>query len=206
MTTPFAKTSAVAPIAPPLTLAIAHATRPRLGETENGDAIVLRTSGHLTLFGVVDGVGHGPEAAAASRAACEKIQTMALTVGVRSIMEALQHVLAPTRGAAVTLCLFDGSRLEGAGVGNVTLRSLGTSVPALSSPGILGHRVARLRTFEARLAPSDRVAIFSDGVSSHVDLTRIRTMAASAACDAILRTASHPHDDATILIADACLA
>jgi hypothetical protein len=103
----------------------------------------------------------------------------------------------------VTLCLFDGVHLEGAGVGNVTLRSLGTTIPALLSPGILGHRVARLRTFEARLTPGDRIAIFSDGVSNHIDLARIRTMPGPAACEAILRNGSHPHDDATILIADA---
>lgn len=198
---PAARIPRVAPVGA-FTLSTAHVTRPRVGESENGDAVILRCAGDLTLFGIVDGVGHGSEAAAAARAARERLERVSLTSGIRSVMESLHHVLAPTRGAAVTLCIFDGRRLEGAGVGNVILRALGPSIPALLSPGILGHRLARLRTFDAELTPGDRIAIFSDGVSRHVDLGRVRSMRPAAACEAIFRAGSHPHDDASILIAD----
>ena len=183
-------------------LSFAHESRPKIGEIANGDGFVIRTDGSLTLFGVIDGVGHGHEAANATKIALEHLNSASLAKGVRPLIESLHVLLTHTRGCAVTLCISDGSTLEGAGVGNVTLRTIGTTIPAILSPGIVGHRLARLRTFEATLALGDRIALFSDGVSSHLDLARLRGVPAPRACASVMQIASHPHDDATILLAD----
>ena len=47
------------------------------GELESGDRCVVKTSAQRTLIGVIDGVGHGREAAVAADAAAEVLETFA---------------------------------------------------------------------------------------------------------------------------------
>ena len=42
---------------------VAYLTRPREGETENGDRAVVVDLGDVTLLAVIDALGHGPVAA-----------------------------------------------------------------------------------------------------------------------------------------------
>lgn len=48
---------------------VAGATRPRPGEQRCGDAWLHLDLGDASLLAIVDGLGHGPEAAAAASAA-----------------------------------------------------------------------------------------------------------------------------------------
>src|SRR5213075_508754 len=85
---------------PALDIGIAHLARP--GELESGDRCVVKTSAQRTLIGVIDGVGHGREAAVAA----EVLETFA-GESVSSLLRRCHARLRPTRGAAITLLVLD---------------------------------------------------------------------------------------------------
>ncbi len=183
-------------------LSVAHICLPRVGETANGDAVVVRTEDSRTLLAVVDGLGHGPGAAIAADAAVEALQTVQLGGGVLPVIERVHERLHGTRGAAAMVAVFDGERIQACGVGNVDMRTRGTRLPVMLTPGILGARVRSFRVFEGALAPADRLVVFSDGISSHLSIDDTQRLSAGEACQVIMDRYRRSHDDATVLVAD----
>jgi phosphoserine phosphatase RsbX len=179
-----------------------HLTRPKAGETRNGDAVVLRQAGARALVAVVDALGHGPAAEEVALAACRHLESVSLELDLKRIVEGLHASLRNTRGAAAMVCALDGHRLDGCGVGNVDLRVQGGSVPIVLSPGVLGTSVRQLRVFSGEIHAGDRLVLFSDGISSRFSLDRVRRLSPAEACGQILAQHGHSHDDATVLIAD----
>jgi len=181
---------------------IEHLSIPREGEACNGDAAIVREYERGTMFAVIDALGHGEHAAAVAKVAIECLSEVQLDRGVRAIIEILHRRLRGGRGAAAMVCLFEDGKLEGCGVGNVELRSIRTRVPVVLSPGILGGNINRIRIFEAQLSPGDRLVIFSDGISSRLDLDACRGVPAAQACRVLMERHRRSHDDATVLITD----
>ncbi len=180
-----------------------HRSVPRQGERECGDIVVVRASAEVTLIAVIDALGHGPHAAATAQIAAKHLGEASLDSGILPLIEGLHAALRGSRGAAAMILLLapDG-RLQGCGVGNVELRTIGTRVPAVLTPGVLGASINRLRTFEARVASGDRLVIFSDGISSRMELDRIRGLTPGEACDALMTQYRRTHDDSTVLVTD----
>lgn len=86
----------------PLRAAWAGAGRPLAGMPVNGDAAWTWSRGPRLQVAVMDGLGHGHDAAAASREACRCLDArggQGLAVLLRSLHEALRR----TRGAALSL-------------------------------------------------------------------------------------------------------
>jgi len=183
-------------------VAVEHITAPCRGQTRNGDGVAARTTDAGTLLAVVDGLGHGPMAAEVADRAVACLSDAPLDLGVAGIMELLHESLRGTRGAAAMLAVLKDWALVGCGVGNVELRAIGSSVPVVQSPGILGVRVRRYNLFSSRLKPLTRLALFSDGISARVPIADTQRMAAREACEFIFQGYRRPHDDATILVAD----
>lgn len=184
-----------------MNLAIAHLTAPAQGEVESGDAVVVRREPDATLLAVIDALGHGPEAAKVATRAVEHLGRAPLGPAA-AIMTGLHDALRGTRGAAASLCVVRRDRLDGCGVGNVEVRVTTAPIAALLTPGILGHQIRSLRTFEGRLRPGDRVVCFSDGISSRVALADLQGLTPRAACDLVMQRHRRGHDDASVLIAD----
>ena len=182
-------------------LIVQHLIIPKDGEHESGDAVFVRPSEHGGLFAVMDALGHGERAAEAARAALEALEEGAEGEGVASIIDRLHGRLRGTRGAAAMVCRVEEERLEGCAVGNVDMVSVGTRVPWVPSPGILGASVRRVRIFQADLQVGDRLILFSDGVS-RVDPSYCRGVSAVHACRILMGRHRRSHDDATVLIAD----
>lgn len=183
-------------------LAVEHLVVAREGEAQSGDAVFVRLEEIGGVFAVIDGLGHGEHAAAASQAALDALRQAPPEERVAALIDRVHVALRGTRGAAGMICTVREGRLEGCGVGNVDLVSAGTRVPVLLSPGILGGSIAKCRIFEARLAPKDRLVLFSDGISPRFDLSRLRGIGAAEACRTLMRKNRRPHDDATVLVAD----
>jgi negative regulator of sigma-B (phosphoserine phosphatase) len=182
---------------------VEHRSVPRQGETECGDIAVQRTDAGTTLLAVIDALGHGPHAASAARIAADHLAAVALDRGILHVVETLHAVLRGSRGAAAMLCVINvDGLLQGCGVGNVELRAIGSRVPAVLTPGILGASINRLRTFESRLSVGDRLIIFSDGLSSRMDLDRVRGLSPGEACDVLMAEYRRSHDDSTVLVTD----
>ena len=181
----------------------AHVSIPKLGEHVNGDAVVVRnTSPDGCLFAVIDGLGHGPAAAEASRAAVSCLARAELQAPLLTHMKTLHAELRGTRGAAATVCIVRDRQLEACAVGNVQLSAAAADVPLVLSSGVLGLRVAKFRVCEASIDRGARIAMFSDGISSKFRLDDCRHLSAQAACELTIERFRKREDDATILIVD----
>ncbi|NUP12538.1 MAG: SpoIIE family protein phosphatase [Polyangiaceae bacterium] len=177
-------------------------SRPRTGETSNGDTAVSRRVGGRHLLAVVDGLGHGPDAQTAADAARSCLEQAALSGPIAVLLRELHAALRPTRGAAAFVAVVDGHTLVGAGVGNVDARMRIGRIPLVLTPGVLGMRMTEPKVFQARFAAGDRLAIFSDGVRATFDLDETRTLPPEQAAKAIVDRYGRHHDDATVLVAD----
>jgi len=186
-----------------MSLQLAWVNRPATGESLSGDAVVVRRSGKVTLFGVVDALGHGEQAHHVAQRTVTLLQDAALDVGVDGLLKMLHRALHGTRGAGATLCLYADGALHAAGVGNVEVRALPSMAPVIASPGILGSRVTDVRVWRTALNPGTRVAVFTDGISERVDLESTRLQPPQAAAQQLLDVWGRHNDDATILVVDA---
>lgn len=179
-----------------------HISVPCAGQQVNGDVVVVRDLDDGVLVAVVDALGHGPTAADIATRAAAHLSDARVGDSVLGVMEQLHDALHGTRGAAAMLLLLRAGAIEGCSVGNVDMRVLGSQVPVVQSPGILGVRVRRYHVFRADLAPGARLVLFSDGVSSQAPVAETRDMDAGEACQFLLRGYRRSHDDATVLVID----
>ncbi len=175
---------------------------PHEGENHNGDAAIVRIDGASALIAVIDALGHGRQAAIAADAAVEVLNSVPVRSPVVGLLEDVHQALRGTRGAAATVCRIEGSTLEGCGVGNVEVKSLGANVPALLSPGILGAKVRKFRLFTCELDVSTRIVMYSDGLGLASELDIIRALSPADACRTLMDEFRSPRDDATVLVAD----
>ena len=179
-----------------------HLSLPCEGYDVNGDAVLVRTIDGGFLVAVIDALGHGPTAAAIANQGIAYLAQAAVPDGVLSVMHGLHDALQGSRGAAAMVLVLRGGAIEGCGVGNVDLRTLGGSVPARLSPGIIGVRVRRYNVFTGAVPPGARLLIFSDGISAQVPIAETASMAPAEACRFIHGKYRRAHDDSTILVID----
>jgi phosphoserine phosphatase RsbX len=178
-----------------------HISVPCAGHYANGDIVVIRSLEDRTLVAVVDALGHGPSAAEIAARAAKHLAS-AKVEGVLGVMEDLHAALSGTRGAAALVLVLRANTIEGCSVGNVDLRALGSYVPVVLSPGILGVRVRRYNIFKGALTLGARLVVFSDGISSHAPVAQTKDMGAQEACKFLLEHYRRSHDDSTILVID----
>jgi negative regulator of sigma-B (phosphoserine phosphatase) len=178
---------------------IGRASRPREGERLNGDAVVVRREGPRMLFAVIDALGHGEQAHIAASRAVERLEQTDMTLPVDEQMRRLHLALRNSRGAAVTLGATDGVSLTLVGVGNVELRSRPDNLSFVSTPGIVGVVMRRVRMVRAKLERPLRLFIFSDGISRRADIEAVDKLAPPEAAVALLDRHGKRDDDASIL-------
>lgn len=176
-------------------------TLPCEGEVANGDAVVVRDEGPAVLLAVVDALGHGPVAGAVASTATRVLQATPLD-GVLRIVERLHEELRGTRGAEALICLRAGDRVEACRIGDVELRCAHARWPRVSTQGVLGGDLRRLRAFGGPLRCPERIVIHSDGVSGRFELDDLAALPPSEACQAIMSRHRRPYDDASVLVAD----
>ncbi|AKT40822.1 SpoIIE family protein phosphatase [Chondromyces crocatus] len=175
---------------------------PKDGEQQSGDAVFTRRIDGVDLFVVIDALGHGDRAAETSAVGLDALAESSPTASVSELIDLLHTRLRGTRGAAAMVCVCKDGKLEGCSVGNVELLSLGTRIPWVPSPGILGASLRRTRLFEVQLTPGDRLILLSDGVSPRIDPSALRGQNAKEACRTLMSKYRRPHDDATVMVAD----
>ncbi len=184
-------------------LAVAHRSLPKIGEFANGDRAFVRSDGSgRSLIAVIDGLGHGPGADAASRAATECLDRVSLQAPLLDMMEDVHSALTGSRGAAATVCVLRDGRVEACAVGNVELHCSPIRLPLIFSRGVLGVRVAKFRICEAPLNQAARIVLFSDGISSGAKTSDLQGLSPDVTCDTIMTGHRREHDDATVLVAD----
>jgi negative regulator of sigma-B (phosphoserine phosphatase) len=175
---------------------------PKAGEVANGDRAILRVEADAALFAVIDGLGHGKDAAEVATTAASLLNTVPLATSTYDIMQLIHSKLSGSRGAAGTVCVLRDRIVEACAVGNVELRSSEVRLPLVFSAGVLGAQVRKFHICEARVVGRARFVLFSDGISSRTPLEDFRRLEARLACEAIFRKHRRSEDDATVLVAD----
>ncbi|HZZ88679.1 MAG TPA: SpoIIE family protein phosphatase [Caulobacteraceae bacterium] len=174
------------------------------GEQVCGDAHVVAPFDGGVLTGVIDGLGHGAEAARASQAA---VASLTQTAGrpLTDAVAACHADLRRTRGAALALAMFHPAegRMSWIGVGNVeavlfTVSGRQTIVPRA---GVVGYQVPSLRETSLPLAVGDVLIVASDGVSSRFCERRPLADDPEAAARALLDAYGIARDDGMVLVA-----
>jgi len=187
----------------------AFATLPLPGEKESGDLCLIKRVGVGTLVAVVDGLGHGEEAANAAHAAVGALERYArepLSDLVRRCHEALLGL----RGVVLGLAYLDpqAATLTWLGVGNIggiLLRADSGSRPArvtlVPSAGFIGGDPPHPTTRSVPLALGDTVLLFSDGIKEGFADSVVVTNTPKEIVDSAISRHTKGNDDALILVA-----
>lgn len=182
---------------------------PVAGETECGDAFAVCQTGPETILMVADGLGHGPLAAEASRAAVDILPRVACS-DVAVILEAIHNALRGTRGAAVSVASLNQDRgvIRYCGAGNIAGAIVeGTQTRHfVSMYGIVGQQIPVPRTFEYAWNPQSVVVLHSDGIGNNWNLQNLPGITRKSAvviAGAVWRAAHRRNDDATALVVKA---
>jgi serine phosphatase RsbU (regulator of sigma subunit) len=185
------------------------AFRPLPGQQELGDACWIREGEGFLDLAVIDGLGHGGEAAAASRAALACLQRQAELAGQSglSLPEALQAchgAMRGTRGAALSMASLDlkGARMQWLGVGNVEglLLSGERRGRLLSKSGIVGFNLPHPHLSGLPLESGDILFFCSDGIDSAFADKLDRRLGPLDLAGQILRDCAKDNDDALALV------
>jgi negative regulator of sigma-B (phosphoserine phosphatase) len=142
-------------------------------EAQSGDLHVVSAFPDGALVALIDGLGHGPKAAAAAEAAATVLDANA-AAPVLDLLQRCHAGLRKTRGAVMTLASFDArlSCMTWAGVGNVDAALLraggrwnGNAAIALRG-GVVGFQLPPLRADTLIVAPGDTLVMATDGIHS----------------------------------------
>jgi hypothetical protein len=172
------------------------------GELECGDQLGVVRDDLRSLVVLADGVGHGPEAAAAARAAIAAV-THEPWAPLGDILSRCHRELASTRGAAVALLRVDAARheVEHVAIGNVEVAAAAREATRwLAVPGIVGSRMRKVSVTQQRLHLGDVIAVHTDGVSRRLDLGRYFALDASSLASTLVEHYGSQHDDAACVV------
>ncbi len=186
-----------------MSLTYGVAMRPIPGEPVSGDAYAVVEGQGFTTVLVIDGLGHGAGAAEAA-ARARALGVAAAEAQPEALLRTMDTGLVGTRGAVASVLRVEpkgsAARVSFCGIGNVGLSFQGRrAFGPISTPGILGRRVRKLSVFEHELAFGDRLALFTDGISSRFELAALPEEPQLAA-EALLAQHGKPTDDALCLV------
>jgi negative regulator of sigma-B (phosphoserine phosphatase) len=193
----------------PAALEVGWAGAPIAGETRSGDLAVFAPYEGGALVSVIDGLGHGSEAADAAEAAAAILRAHA-DWEPQALLDHCHAALRGTRGAVMTFAWFDlaARQMRWAGVGNVEARLLrGTDVRGarhagpLVLGGVVGFQIPRaLRTSTVDLEPGDAAAFATDGIAADFSAVLDPVLTPQAQAERVLREHGKGSDDALAVV------
>lgn len=190
-------------------LAWAVAETPFPSERESGDRYVVQQSANGILIAVVDGSGHGAEAAAAAKIAASTLESHAWESPIALLLRCHDD-LKGTRGAVMTLAFIHlrDRTLTWIGVGNVEavlFHELGDGPTrpdrALLRNGVIGYRLPTLRAEVLPLKPRDTLVVVTDGIKPDFDRGLQLNGDPGRIADGILARHHNGLDDAMVVVA-----
>jgi len=183
------------------------AAKPLAGEAYSGDAWLVRQIDDSVLLAVIDGLGHGPQAADAANAAIAAIESH-LGQPLVQLAKDCHRALVQKRGVAMTLVSIqtEGNVLNWLGIGNVwggvllgvaqrKARWMGMS----SYGGIVGYQLPLRQPSKVMIAPGDWVIMATDGVRPAFDCDLGITRPPQEIATQILSRHASGKDDALVL-------
>ena len=185
------------------------AARPLPGEHESGDHFLVKTFAEGAAIAVVDGLGHGAEAAAAARRAIATVEA-ATRDPLPTLFRRCHEALLGSRGVVMSVAAISvgHSQLTWAGVGNVDACLLrphaeGGKVRTslVTRGGVLGREVPPLTPATLALDPGDLLVFATDGIREGFLEVMSLDDEPQRAASRILATYGKGTDDALVLVA-----
>ncbi len=180
---------------------------PRSGEDVCGDGWAVEQQPGRCLILVADGLGHGPQAADAARAAVRIVREHA-ALDPTEIVRRIHAALRSTRGAAVALAelRLDDQELRFVGVGNVagTVFAAAGSRSTVSHNGTAGVEARKIQEFVYPFPKGAVLVMHSDGLATHWRLEKYPGLAArdpGLTAAVLYRDFGRGRDDVTVLVA-----
>lgn len=185
------------------------AARTLRGEAASGDLAVVRPFARGALVAVVDGLGHGTEAALAAGLAVAQLERHAHE-SVIALVRRCHEALRGTRGVVMSLASFNAAddTMTWLGVGNVEgilVRARPAGGPlrenVLLRGGVVGYDLPPLQAFVVTVAAGDALAFATDGLRSEfISAVSVNGPPGAQAEDLLSRFAKDT-DDALVLVA-----
>jgi serine phosphatase RsbU (regulator of sigma subunit) len=183
------------------------AVRPLIGQSQSGDQYVVACFDGGVLIAVVDGLGHGDDAAHAAKTAVATLAAHAHDP-VTVLLQRCHEDLRKTRGAVMSIASYRAAdkTLTWAGVGNVEgllVRAAAQSRDKphflLSRGGIVGDRLPSLSPTTLHVHDGDLLLFATDGIGSSFSRDLRPTEQAPALITHIFTQYAKTTDDALIL-------
>jgi negative regulator of sigma-B (phosphoserine phosphatase) len=178
-------------------------------EQLSGDmhAVVERDDG--ALVALLDGLGHGFEAAEAVRAAMPVIEAHA-GASVVELVRQCHDALRKTRGAVMSAAWFDAqdSSMTWTGVGNVDSVLIRAAKHAqarneaiATRGGVVGYRLPTLHAERHPVSRGDMLVMATDGIRSTFSTGIVTQFSAQEIAESILARFAKGTDDAHVVVA-----
>jgi phosphoserine phosphatase RsbX len=184
------------------------ASQPSPGQSESGDRHAIQFFPGGILLAAIDGLGHGDEAALASKAA-ESILRAQAQEPVITLVRRCHEGLRSTRGVVMSVVSFDISHglMTWLGVGNVrgVLRRSGLSSrfqqeELLLRAGVVGRQIQPLQAAVIPVFDGDTLYMATDGIREFAQ-ERMPLETPQRTAESILLRYAKGNDDALVLVA-----
>ncbi len=187
----------------------AFATLPLPGESESGDLCLIKRVGKGTLVAVVDGLGHGQEAASAAHAAVAALDRYAREPLIELVRRS-HDALTGLRGVVLGLAYLDphAATMAWLGVGNVggvllraDVGNRPSRITLVPNAGFIGAEQAHPTTRSVPLALGDTVILYSDGIKDGFAESLALSNPPQEIADFVIARHVKGNDDALVLVA-----
>lgn len=154
---------------------------------------------------IVDGLGHGPYAEVAGKAAITYVGNH-LTESLTDIFKGCDAALRSTRGAAMGMAVIDenSNTLTYAGIGNTEIRIVGKSSRGLASDyGVVGGGYRSLRPQTVSFEEHETAILFTDGIDNRLDVSgysRLLIADLPELAKTLIKDWGHETDDRAVMI------
>lgn len=178
---------------------------PLPSETVCGDGWVVLERGKKLYVLVIDGLGHGVDAGAATDIALSVFKKNKSLSPVE-IVDDLHIALRRSRGAALSVAIIDTQegRLSFCGIGNVTGfidQKDAKKNRLMPAPGTAGYERRKLKEITFPWLQDSVLILHTDGLSSKLDLlANLRHKSSSTIAAILLRDYWRGRDDGTVLV------
>ncbi len=185
------------------------AALPLKGQSESGDRCVVQSFPGGILLAVIDGLGHGYEAAVVANLAESILRTQAHEP-VISLARRCHESLRSTRGVVMSLVSFNITHglMTWLGIGNVRgiLRRSGNSSnltreELLLRAGLIGGHIPPLQAAVIPVSEGDTLFLATDGIRGEFAQERATSEISQHTAEAILSRYATGDDDALVLVA-----
>ncbi|HTK83129.1 MAG TPA: SpoIIE family protein phosphatase [Bacteroidota bacterium] len=179
------------------------------GQTESGDQFVIKAFDGGVLIGVIDGLGHGREAAASAKTA-KSIMEAHAREPVGSLINLCHKELRKTRGAVMSIASLNmrENSITWIAVGNVTavLNRVDSPVIPLreyifSGQGVVGDQLPVLHASSIPISRGDLLMLATDGIRETFVVETSSWGHPQQIADKILAQYSRGNDEALVLVA-----